>query len=303
MVNSRTSLVSRIGGNAYVLLTLATLAWGGNAIAGRLAVGEISPMALTSLRWIVAVIVILALSGREILAEWRRLGPAWPRVAAMGALGFTAFNAIFYWAAHHTSAVNIGVIQGVTPAVVMGLGLLVYGTRIGALQIAGLFATLVGVGVIASRGDLAVLSALDFNVGDLGIVVASILYAGYTVALRTRPPVSPIALFSAMASAAFLSSLPLVGLEVAAGTFQAPTPAGWAIVAFVGLMPSLAAQMMFMRGVELIGPSRAGLFINLVPVFSALLGVVVLGELFAIYHAVALALVLGGIWLAEQTRR
>jgi drug/metabolite transporter (DMT)-like permease len=105
-----------------------------------------------------------------------------------------------------------------------------------------------------------------------------------------------------MAVVAFGSSLPLVGMEMIQGTAQFPTPKGWLILLYVAFLPSLLSQIFFIRGVELIGPARAGLFVNLVPVFGALLAVVLLGEPFALYHAIGLALVLGGIWLAERRR-
>ena len=287
-------------GQAYLLLLATCLIWAGNAVAGRLAVGEVSPMALTCLRWVLVVAVLVLPVRRAFVAEWPLLKPHWPKLFAMGALGFTAFNAIFYWAAHHTSAVNIGVLQGVIPAFVMLIGFAAFGTRITALQFAGLLATLFGVAIVATRGDWEVLRGMAFNVGDVGILLASVLYAGYAVGLRRRPAVSPFVFFAFMAGAALLTSLPLLAYEIAAGTVRWPTPFGWAVIAFVGLMPSLLAQMLFMRGVKLIGPARAGLFMNLVPVFAALGGVLVLGEVFAPYHAVALALVLGGIWIAER---
>lgn len=287
-------------GNAYLLLILTTLIWAGNAIAGRLAVGQVSPMALTTFRWSVVVVTLALLQGRTTIGEWRKLKPFAGRIALQGAFGFTMFNAIFYWSAYHTSAVNMGVIQGVTPALVVAIGFLVYRSAVTWLQAAGLFVTLVGVACVAARGDIRTLVTLDLNVGDLGIFLASFLYAGYTVSLRDRPPVSPTTFFSAIALAAVLTSLPLVAVEIAMGSYQAPTAKGWAIIAYAGLMPSLFAQILYIRGVAMIGPSRAGLFMNLVPVFAAFLGVLLLGEVFAVYHAIALVLVLGGIWLAER---
>ena len=91
--------------------------------------------------------------------------------------------------------------------------------------------------------------------------------------------------FAAMAGVAFLTSLPLLAVEIAQGTVQWPTAKGWLVLLYVGLFPSLLSQIFFMRGVELIGPARAGLFVNLVPVFGALLAVLLLGEPFALYHA------------------
>jgi drug/metabolite transporter (DMT)-like permease len=134
------------------------------------------------------------------------------------------------------------------------------------------------------------------------MLIACLFYAGYTLGLRHRPAVPGLVFFAAMAVVAFVSSLPLIGLEMAQGAAQFPTPKGWLILLYVAMMPSLLSQIFYIRGVELIGPARAGLFVNLVPVFGALLAVVLLGEPFALYHALGLVLVLGGIWLAERRR-
>lgn len=293
-------ILAVLTGRPYLLLCLAAIGWAGNAVAGRLAVGHVSPMVIVALRWLVVMLIMWAVAWRALRAEWRMIAPHWVYLFCMGALGYTIFNAIFYWSAHYTSAVNIGVIQGVTPALVMTGAFLAYGSRISWPQAIGVIVTVLGVGVVASRGSLEVLRTFAFNIGDLGILIASVLYAGYTVALRQRPPMSPIAFFAAMAFAAFLTSLPLAAIEVARGAALWPDLEGWALVAFVGIVPSLLCQMAYMRAVQLIGPNRAGLFMNLVPVIAAGLGVALLGEHFGLYHAVGLVFVLGGIWLAER---
>jgi drug/metabolite transporter (DMT)-like permease len=276
--------------------------WAGNAIASRLAVGEVSPMALVTLRWVVVVVIVGFAVRRTFVAEWPSLRPRWRSVALMGALGYTAFNALFYAAAHHTTAVNITILQGAIPIVVLVGALLAFGTRIRPLQAVGAAVTLLGVATVAARGDPRTLAGLSFNIGDLWMIAASIFYAGYTLGLRARPPVSGLVFFAAMAGAAVVTSLPLLAYEAATGTLQWPTPKGWAVLAYVSLGPSLLSQIFFMRGVELIGPGRAGLFANLVPIFGAFGAATLLGEAFAPYHAVALCLVLGGIWLAERRK-
>ena len=287
----------------YLLLVLTTMIWGGNAVAGRLAVGHVSPMVVTALRWVIVVSLLALLGRRRILRDWPHLQGRWLSLGLMGALGFTGFNALFYVAAHHTSAVNLGLIQGIVPGLVLLGSLLAYGTPIRPLQILGLAVALGGVAVAVTRGEVEVMRHLAFNLGDLCMIGASLFYAGYTVALRRRPPAEPLTIFAALAFVACLTSLPLLAWEVGSGAVQWPDPFGWAVLAFIAIMPSLVSQLLFMRGVELIGPGRAGLFVNLVPIFAALLGVVILGETFALYHAVALGLVLGGIGLAESGRR
>lgn len=294
------SLPQRLWANAYLLLTLTTLMWAGNAVASRAAVGEISPMALTSLRWVFVCAVMPWLMRRELVAHWPALKARWGFILAMGAMGFTAFNALMYLAAYSTSAINIGILQGSIPVFVLIGAFFVYRTPIGPLQALGVFVTLLGVAVTASRGDVAVLANVAFAAGDLWMILACVFYAGYTVAIRKRPPMPGLVFFTAIACVACVISLPLLALEVATGNVVWPTPKGWLILAFVVLGPSIASQLFFLRAVELIGPGRAGVFVNLVPVFAPLLAVAILGEPFGLYHALALALVLGGIFIAER---
>ncbi len=294
--------VAWLFGQPYLLLALTALFWGGNAVASRLAVGEISPMALTCLRWLVAIVIMVTVTRRELVAQLPVLSRRWLLILAMGTFGFTGFNALFYAAAHYTTAVNLTIIQGAIPILVLSGALVAFGTRITLLQVLGMIVTLTGVALVATRGDITTLLALAFNPGDLLMLTGCLLYAGYTLALRNRPPVSGLVFFTALACVAFVTSLPLVIYEIAAGTIIWPTLKGSLILLYIGLFPSLLAQLFFMRGVELIGPGRAGLFVNLVPIFGAMLAVGILAEPFRIYHGAALALVLGGIWLAERRR-
>ncbi len=296
------SLRTGLWGQAYVLLTLTALMWGGNAIAGRLAVGEVSPMVLTCLRWVFVVAVMIPLVGRQVVAEWAKIRARWIFTILMGALGFTAFNGLFYAAAHHTTAVNLTIFQGAIPVLVLLGTVLFFRARVIPLQVLGMVVTILGVVLVSVKADMEILRTLSLNIGDVWMLIACLFYAGYTLGLRHRPAMPGLVFFAAMAAVAFVSSLPLIGLEIARGTAQFPTPTGWLILLYVAVMPSLLSQLFFMRGVELIGPARAGLFVNLVPVFGALLAVLLLGEPFATYHALGLVLVLGGIWLAEQRR-
>lgn len=302
----RITSVSRcLGHQAYLLLIFTTLVWGANAVAARLAVGEISPMMMTGSRWIVSCIALGLTAHRQIAQHWRALVPAWRRIVLMGIFGFTGFNALFYTAAQTTTAVNIAIIQGTIPVLVLIGSFLFLRTRINGLQLAGVAMTIAGIAVVASQGDFAALAQLAFNRGDIAMVIACLMYAAYALALRGRPAVPGIVFFAALAAVAFLSSLPLLAAEVATGRFFMPTPKGFALALFVGLLPSFISQLTFIRSVELIGAARAGMFLNLVPIFGPLLAVLVLHESLSLFHAVALALVLGGIGVAEYlgTRR
>ena len=259
-------------------------------------------MVLTSLRWVIVVVVMLPLTGRTLRAEWPALATRWRYTILMGAFGFTAFNALFYAAAHHTTAVNLTIFQGAIPVLVLLGTVVFFGSRIRPLQIVGMAVTMAGVVLVSVKGDLEILRTLALNVGDVWMLIACVFYAGYTLGLRRRPPVSGLVFFTALAVVAFVTSLPPLLYEIAIGSVRWPTAKGGLILLYVALLPSLLSQIFFMRGVELIGPARAGLFVNLVPVFGALLAVVLLGEPFALYHAAGLVLVLGGIALAERKR-
>ena len=295
-------LFARAYGNAWLILFLTTLFWGGNVVAARLAIGEISPMLLVCLRWGLVSVILAATVRERLWHDWVKLRPSWRFVALMGTFGFTIYNALYFEAAHLTPGVNLAIIQGVSPAFILIGAKCVYGLRIGAIRWTGLLLTLAGIILMAARGDLATLIGLGVNSGDLLMIVASVIYAGYTLALRNRPAVSALGFFAGLAFAAFLTSLPLMLAEVAAGTAVWPHLSGMLVLAYVAIFPSLLAQVFFIRGVELIGPARAGLFYNLVPVLGALLAVVFLREHFAWYHGAALVLVVAGITLAERQR-
>ncbi len=289
-------------GSAYLMLVLTTLLWGANAVASPLAVGHLSPMTLVFLRWLVACSVLAVIARDAIRQDWPILKTRLPYVFVMGALGYTAFNCLFYAAGHHTTAINIAILQGSMPVMVIVAGIIAYREKPTVIQWVGAILTLLGVGVIATGGDLQTLATFSFNHGDVLILIAAILYAGYTVGLRQRPAVSALGFFAFMAGAAAITSIPPAIAEVMLGQALWPTPQGWLLILFIALGPSLVSQLMFMRGVQLIGPTRAGVFLNLVPVFGPLLAVLILGEKFYLYHAVALCLVLGGIWIAERGR-
>ncbi len=290
-------------GQPYALLALTALMWSGNAVASRMAVDQISPMALTFLRWVAVAGALAVLVRRQISASWPALGPRWKSVLWMGALGFTGFNALFYAAGHHTTAINIAIFQGSIPVLVLLGALVFHRVPFGATQALGLGLTLLGVALVAARGELATLRTLSFNIGDVWMLIACLLYAAYTLGLRNRPPVPSLAFFTVMTGVAAATSLPLFLAEILRGDGRWPTPEGLAILLYVAFFPSLLAQLFYMRGVELIGPGRAGLFVNLVPVFGPFLSVLILGEPFVAYHALGLALVLGGIFVAERAAR
>jgi len=285
-----------------LLLGLAALFWAGNTVAARLAIDEISPLTLTTLRWVFVAAVLWPLYSDEIRRHWPQIRPRLALIVLLALLGMTGFNALYYIAAHYTSAINIGILQGSMPIFVLAGAYLAHGTRASVVQNVGVLITALGVAVVATRGAPLSILELEFNKGDLAMLAACVLYAVYTVALRDRPDMPGIAFFALLALIAAITSLPLVAFELLAGTFRMPTTQGLVVTAWITVFPSFLSQIFYLRGVDLIGPGRAGVFVNLVPVFAAALAVGLISEPFAAYHAIALVLVIGGIWLAQRIR-
>ena len=284
--------------SAPLLLIVTTFFWGGNVVAGKLAVGEVSPMLLTFMRWFISGTVLYLISRHEIKVQWPTIRPRLFYVIVMAVIGFTAFNSMYYTAAAYTSGVNIAIIQGSTPVIVL-IGAALLGARLKLAQIAGIVLTLLGVCFVASKGDIANLIGLRFNFGDLLLLTASILYAAYTLALRRRPPMPTLVFFFFLAFASAVTSIPGVIWEYASGNMIWPDFMGSLIVLYVGLFPSLLCQVFYIRALEIAGPARASAYYNLVPIFGTFLSIALLGERFFLSDAIALGLVVAGILLAE----
>lgn len=297
------SLLSRAYANAPLMLILATLGWGGNTIASRLAVGEVTPMMLIFLRWGLVVALILATHSREMIKAWPIMKTKLRWTLLMGGFGMSLFNALFYIAAHSTTAVNLGIIQSTMPGMILLGSFFLFGSRINLVQIAGLMLTLVGVMTIVTQGSVEKLILLTFNNGDLLMLLACLFYSGYAIGLKNRPAVSGMVMMGYFSIAAFLITIPLVMIEDVVWGSVMPGWEGWLIILYIAIMPSFLSQVFFMRGVDLIGPGSAGLYTNLVPVFSAVMAIAMLGEAFRSYHFVAMILVFAGISLFEIQNR
>ena len=218
----------------------------------------------------------------------------------MGGIGLAGFTLFLVYAAQHTTAVNLGIMQGVIPAFVMLLGWLIYRTSIGWFQFFGLCSSLFGVLVLVSAGSYASIIALEFNSGDLLMIAACLCYAGYTVAIARRLEIPPAILLCFFAFCAFVSCSFFTVVEYANGDLIMPGLKGFLLIIYCAVCPSILSQTCFIRGVELTGANRAGLYVNLVPVFAAFLGMLILSEAMHIYHLIALIMVLGGIFLADR---
>jgi drug/metabolite transporter (DMT)-like permease len=284
---------------AYLSLIIATLAWGGNAVAGKLAVGHVSPMMLTFWRWFFAVAIIFAISLPQLIKDWPVVRKNLPILLFLGVVGYVVFNAALYTAVNYTTAINVTVEQAVIPMLIFVINFVLFRMKVSWAQILGFTLTLLGGVLTAVHGDLSALVTLTVNFGDAIMMIAIVAYAIYTVALRWRPKVDWRTLMAIPAFFAMIFSLPLAFWEYSSDRLIWPDTEGWIVVLYTAIFASLIAQVLYIKGVEEIGANRAGLFINLVPVFGTLLSVAIIGESLQLFHVAALALALGGIAIAE----
>jgi drug/metabolite transporter (DMT)-like permease len=284
---------------AYAYLMLTTLLWGGNAVAGKLAVGHISPMVLNAGRWTLAFCLLLSISVGQIKADWPVIRRNIPLLLAFGAIGYTAFNGFLYSALKYTTAVNGAIEQGAIPVLIFVLNFLLFRIPASKVQILGFIISFIGVALTAGHGDLTALLSLRLNFGDGLMMLAVLCYSIFTIALRWKPELHWKSLMASLSFGAMLATIPLLMWEKSNGSMILPDATGIALIVFCGLLPSLVSQTLYIKGVSIIGANRAGLFINLVPIFGTVLSVVVVGERLEGFHMIALALVLGGIALAE----
>ena len=290
-------------GQPYLLLTTCAIVWAGNATAGRLAAGHVSPYLLTSLRWLIASAVLLAFARPVLRRDWPLIVRHWPYLAVMGTIGFTLFNNLFYLGLNYTTSINGAIIQAGTPFMVFVVNFVAFRLRSTWLQMLGFALTLVGVVLTATAGDPLRLAGLEINIGDAYVLAASFAYGAYTAALVRKPPLHWLSLVTVLAFFALLSSIPFALWEWQAGKMLPPDPVGWGVVLYAALLPAILAQVLWIWALEIIGSNRSGVFINLVPIFAAGMAVLLLGEQFHLYHALALALVVGGVWISQRRKK
>ena len=295
-MSSKTSVFT----NPYLLLTITALVWGGNAVAGKLAAGHVSPFFLTLVRWLIACAVVFPFALPHLKKDKETIKKHFWFLFALGAIGFGLFNNLFYLALNYTTAINVAIEQASMPVFIILANFFMLSQRVTALQIVGVMISIVGVLVTASKGEILLVLQEGFNKGDAIMLLGCFFYATYTFVLRWRPQVHWLTFMCLIAVGALIMSVPFAFYEINHQGFKPPGNFAWMLLFYIVIVPSIISQLCFAKSVELIGGNRAGLFINLVPVFGSILAVVIIGEQFQVFHAVGMVLVIGGILLAER---
>jgi drug/metabolite transporter (DMT)-like permease len=288
----------------HILLIITMLAWAGNSVAGKLAVGYVSPMMLTFGRWLIAFIFVWFISWREVRQDWPTIRANLPYLLLMGCAGFTLFNVLFYSAAKYTSGINISIEQAAIPLFIFIGNLLVFRIKTTPRQMLGFAVSIIGVVLTVTGGNVLHILNAGLNFGDLLMLIAIVIYAGYSIGLKSKPQLHWKSFFTIMVTAAFVTSVPFAAWEIQQGTVIYPfTMRGFLIVVYAALLPSIVSQIFYLLAVGKLGANISGLYINLVPIFGTFMAIVILGEPLRWHHAVALVLVVGGIVYAQTKNK
>jgi len=291
---------------AYLLT--ATALWAGNAIAGRLLVGSVSPITLSTARWGLAALLLLPF-GWRVFKPGSALWHNKQRFLVLGLFGVGSYNVLLYLALQSSSAINVTLIGASMPIWMLLIGAIFYQTKPNLLQLLGAIVSLFGVAIVLTRGDLSTLISMQMVIGDLLIMLATILWAFYSWML-SRPGSSSEREWP---WADFLLAQVVIGLvwtgffdgfEIATGHAYLDLNLWTAsLILFVAVGPSLIAYRCWGLGVSGAGPTVVAFFANFIPLFTAILSAAMLGEPPQLFHGVAFALIVAGIWISSRQGR
>jgi drug/metabolite transporter (DMT)-like permease len=304
-IQSHLAMNQRLSFSTAAMLTLAPLLWAGNAVVGRLVNGMVPPATLNLLRWALAFLILLPFAG-WVLRPGSGLWQHWRRFALLGFLGVGCYNALQYLALRTSTALNVTLVASSVPVWMMGMGALFFGQRITQRQLAGAVLSIAGVLLVLSHGDWRTLMQVRLVPGDLYVLLATAAWSVYSW-LLTRPGDPP----KIRADwAAFIMAQIVMGLgwsalftagEWASG--GAHIEWGWPLIAalaYVAAGPAVVAYRCWGVGVQRVGPTMAGFFSNLTPLFAAMMSAAFLGELPHVYHVIAFVLIVGGILVSSR---
>ena len=280
---------------AYGALVLTAALWGSSAVTARGLLDALSPAWLSALRWLVVLAALAPFVWRERAAIAQALAKDFRALAVFALVGFAPQTYLIYLGLVGSSAINLGLLNSAIPVLIVAIAALLHHRRPRPLETIGLALSLVGVVVIIARGQWSTLASLAFNGHDLVMLFGMGVWAYYTVRLARRDDGLSFPAFMFAAGLIGLAMIvPALAVDAALGRLAMPSASAWTGVVYLGVLPTLVAMLLFAHGIRHVGPVQAGLFTHLVPVFSAILATLFLGERLHAFHAAGFALVAGG---------
>lgn len=295
----------KITPSAVALLVTATLLWSGNAVVGSVISEMVPPITLNFFRWGIAFL-ILALFGGKILRHGSAMWRNWREYALLGLLGIGLYNTLQYMALHSSSPINVTLVNASMPIWMLLVGRLFFQATISMRQLVGALLSLIGVTIILSRGSLEQLVEFRFVIGDIYMVIATIAWAFYSWLLskdKHEPEIKQNWATPLLAQVTFglmWSGVFAVG-EYALTDWHIDWSWGLMLaILYVATGPAIVAFRCWGLGVQRMGPANAGFFVNLMPLFAALLSVIFLGQAPELYHGISFLLIVVGIFYASR---
>jgi len=290
---------------AYIFLILATLFWSGNFIVGKAAsLFEIPPFTLNFYRWIFAWLILAPFTLKEIFQKKNYIINNIKLILILGVTSITVFNSIVYYSLNFTQVISGVLMISTIPVMIIFFCWVFKIEKTNFYQILGVFFSLMGVVVIVTNANISKLLNLDFNKGDLWMVVAMFSWAMYSALLRKKKfKLSQISLLQTIISAGLILLLPAYLIEMALG-YKVDIHLPFILtLTYVVLFPGLASFFFWIKGISIIGSNRSGIFLHLMPIFSTIMAMFIFKEKFMIFHLIGAISIITGIILSSKGRR
>ena len=290
---------------AYIFLILATLFWSGNFIVGKAAsLFEIPPFTLNFYRWTFAWLILAPFTLKEIFRKKNYIINNIKLFLILGVTSITVFNSIVYYSLNFTQVISGVLMISTIPVMIIFFCWVFKIEKTNFYQILGVFFSLMGVVVIVTNANISKLLNLDFNKGDLWMVVAMFSWAMYSALLRKKKfKLSQISLLQTIISAGLILLLPAYLIEMALG-YKVDIHLPFILtLTYVVLFPGLASFFFWIKGISIIGSNRSGIFLHLMPIFSTIMAMFIFKEKFMIFHLIGAISIITGIILSSKGRR
>ena len=290
---------------AYILLIFATLFWSGNFIVGKAAsLFEIPPFTLNFYRWLCAWLILAPFTLKEIFQKSNYILKNIKLIIILGITSITIFNSIVYYSLNFTQVISGVLMISTIPVMIIFFSWIFKIEKTNWHQISGIFFSLFGVFIIITKADIEILMNLNFNKGDLWMVVAMFSWAIYSALLRKKKfELSHIAFLQTIITTGLLFLLPAYIMEIILGNKLNIHVPFMLTLGYVVLFPGLASFFFWIKGISIIGSNRAGIFLHLMPIFSALMAITIFKEKFMLFHLIGAILIVTGIVLSAKGRQ
>jgi len=290
---------------AYVLLIFATLFWSGNFIVGKAAsLFEIPPFTLNFYRWLCAWLILAPFTLKEIYQKRNYILKNIKLIIILGITSITIFNSIVYYSLNFTQVISGVLMISTIPVMIIFFSWVFKIEKTNWYQMSGVFFSLLGVFIIITKADIEKLMSLNFNKGDLWMVVAMFSWAIYSALLRKKKfELSHISFLQTIITAGLIFLLPAYIMEIILGNNLNTHIPFMLTLAYVVLFPGLASFFFWIKGISIIGSNRAGIFLHLMPIFSAMMAIAIFKEKFMSFHLIGAILIITGIILSAKGRQ